>query len=113
MRNKTLIALTLAIVPVLSSCETIAGWLNTPVAPPVVVAPQPPVADPAPQPQPPAPVVPSPTIGDTIIEVVSGAAGAATGNPVIGIVVAGVLTALYGTFRGSVAKKAGPTENKV
>ena len=111
MRNKALITLALAIVPVLSSCETISNWLSTPIGPePVVVDPQPAPGDQTipPQPQP-------PTIADSIIDAVSGAAGAATGNPVVGIVVAGILTAIYGTFRGKVAKKTTPptTENKV
>jgi len=111
MRNKLIVALALAIVPTLSSCETISNWLNTPVceAPHVVVEPAPPGVEPTPPPPPP------PTIGDTIIDTVSGAVGTATGNPVIGIAVAGILTAIYGTFRGKMAKKSAPPtpENKV
>lgn len=111
MRNKFLIVVALSVLPALGGCAAIQGWLETPVAEENQC---PPTEPPAPGAEPPAPQPPAPTIGDAIIDTVSGAVGTATGNPVIGIVVAGILTALYGTFRGKTAKRAAPAqENKV
>ena len=112
MRSKFLLVSVLAVVPLLSSCESLSNWLNQPITPPPVVQPvEPPVAGTTPPPA--MPPAPAPTIGDAIIDTVGDAAGTLTGNPVIGIVVAGILTALYGTVRGKVAQKATKQENKV
>lgn len=117
MRNKFFIVVALSVLPALGGCAAIQGWLDTPIAEehecPKVEEPAPgDTSSVPPAPLPPAP--PSPTIGDAIIDTVGGAVGTATGNPVIGIAVAGILAALYGTIRGKTAKRAAPAqENKV